>query len=745
MIYNLIVLTKDNLAEYGRTHPEQFNPAWEQRDFVSQVSDFMHYRSGGIKMVSGLRGTGKTVGLMQTIKRNDALYIRCDEKGRVSINQVLDIIRSNPEKSNIIIDEFTWLKEFLPPTTDDDYAKRGDAERSIVALSESGKNIILTGTESASLEAIKARGFIHRTADTLHVTRFSFSEYIRIFKNSLPPRQQEKYDAFLREGGIFEDYVKQSIGGFDEYIRNSIVENLYAYIGSDKGLTREQIASGVYTVLFEAVHDIVNTSVPGEEFTEQAKARLAAMGVPDVTEKLRPEIVMRISETLENIGVIIKIPNAVPRKKRLKEAGLDDDERTYIVNPAISYRLARMVFGDIDREKDFLGHLMEAAVLVELDAIKRPGDKIYFFENDNKEVDAVIAPISGESPVSLIEVKHRYTISCDDLAKKSWSILSSKAEKQISERFPDNDIENRYFVYTGLQKILTSPKNGNTYLLVGIDECLRRYWDFDGNMDLIRKKTYREHKKNHHDNNFSKNNAKYIIDLINKLCNRFGKIENLRYSWTISSSEGQFLADSCDIIDNGDKKALVHFADELPSDGQFSCSYPMTNLIEIRNLVKIRLDNPNDSLQNFDDTLFAIYILGVKEAYKNLLDFEICNNDERAAITSFLSFFSKNSNDELVIIGKIEEMWNYSLSDATQRFINNFEIRSPTAELILDIAIESKTTEISTSIRFDSEELPPAHLMQFDNSDAVFVDFENIFDGHGIAKTEEIEEIVPMM
>ncbi|MBQ7607166.1 MAG: ATP-binding protein [Desulfovibrionaceae bacterium] len=505
MIHNLIVLTKDNLSE----RPD---PTWEQRDFVSQVSDFMQYRSGGITMVSGLRGTGKTVGLMQTIEYNDPLYIRCCEKGKVSINQVLDIIRSNPEKSNIIIDEFTWLKEFLPPETVDDYAKRGDAERSIVALSESGKNIILTGTESASLEAIKSRGFIHRTADTLHVTRFSFSEYTRIFKNSLPPRQQERYDAFLREAGIFDEYVKRSVNGIDEFIRDSIVENLYAYIGSDKGLTREQIASGVYTVLFEAVRDIVNTSIPKEKFIEQAKAKLAAMGVPDVTEKLRPEAVLRISETLESIGVIVKIPNAVPRQKRFDEARLDD-ERTYIVNPAISYRLARVVFGDIDKEKDFLGHLMEAAVLVELDAIKRPGDKVYFFENDNREIGAVIAPIRGESPVSLIEVKHRYTISYDDLTKKTWSILSDEAEKRISERFPDNDIENRYFVYTGPQQILTSPKNNNTYLLIGIDECLQRYWDFDGNMNLIQKKM-RTEQKNQHDSDLSKNPARISTELV---------------------------------------------------------------------------------------------------------------------------------------------------------------------------------------------------------------------------------------
>ena len=492
MIQKLVILTKDTVADYGKIHPEQFNPAWKQRDFVTKINEFMRYRSGGIKIISGLRGTGKTVGLMQTIKANDALYLRCTEKGKTSINEIQDVINSYPEKSNIIIDEFTWLKEFLPPVTDDAYTRRSDAERFIVALSESGKNIFLTGMESASLEAIKARGFIHRTADTLHVTRFSFAEFTRIYEDHLPSRPHEVYTMYLREGGIFEDYVKKSIKGMDGYIRNTIVENLYTYIGSDTGLTRQKIASAVYTVLFEAVHDTVNSIITREDFTEQAKVILAKMGIPDVTEKLHPRIVQRISETLESIGVIIKIPNILPRQDRRHKEGSDsDDVRTYIVNPAISYQLVKVVFGEINDENKLFERLMEAAVFVELNAIKRPMDQIYFYDHENREVDAVIVPIKSESPITLLEVKHRYEISASDIHNKTWSILSDDVEKAISKRFPDNDIGNRYFVYTGSRNIRTDSRTNRTYLLIGIDTCLQHYWDFGGNMDLIQKEVHR--------------------------------------------------------------------------------------------------------------------------------------------------------------------------------------------------------------------------------------------------------------
>ena len=485
---NLIVLTKDNLDVYVEQHPDDFSFSWERRDFVPRLLEFTNFRRGAIKLISGLRGTGKTVGLMQLIKETDALYIRCLEKGQASMAEIYELINQSPERTNIFIDEFTWIKEMASPTTEAQFELRNAAERSIVALSERGKNIILTGTESASLEAIKARGFIHRTADTEHVTRFSFEEFRRIYKQKLPKRPQEIYDMYLKEGGIFEDYAKQSVGGMDEYIRNSIVENIYSYIGNDTGFTRRKIASGVYTVLFKAVHDILNTSIPGDDFTERAKANLAALGIPDVTEKLHPRTVERIAETLSNIGVIITVPNVLPRKKRMEKAGiLEDDERTYIVNPAISFQLAKTIYGKIRAEDVILGRLMEAAVIVELNALKRPGDKLYFYDSDNGEIDAVIAPEYGEDPVSLFEVKHRFKISSDDIQNRHWSIPSDDVEEQIAERFPDNDIENRYFVYTGRVKSEKSRKNGKTYLFVGIDKYLKRYWDFSGNLKEIRK------------------------------------------------------------------------------------------------------------------------------------------------------------------------------------------------------------------------------------------------------------------
>lgn len=48
---------------------------WKERDFVSQVKDYIDSSLKKVLLISGLRGTGKTVGLLQAMEHNNALYI----------------------------------------------------------------------------------------------------------------------------------------------------------------------------------------------------------------------------------------------------------------------------------------------------------------------------------------------------------------------------------------------------------------------------------------------------------------------------------------------------------------------------------------------------------------------------------------------------------------------------------------------------------------------------------------------
>lgn len=464
----MLALTKDDIA-----HRCDFDAKWAKRDFVYEASNYV--RSSLLKalIVSGLRGTGKTTGMYQLAMDFDALYL-CAEKGEQASAEDYARLLQEADKKLVILDEYTWIQN------------RKDAflDNIVNNCVQHGKKVILTGTESANLESLRHKELIHR-AECLHVTRFSFEEFQRIHQGHLPSQPKQLYDSFLKEGGIFYGYVNKTAKGMDDYIQNSIIDNLYSYIGNASTLPREEIATAVYTVLYDAVRDVMSEKVPGEEFTFQAREKLSRLGVQDVDSPVSSDTIKSVGEILESIGVLVKVPNIVERKARRPE----DDYRLYIVNPAITWNLAKIIYDPIKSEKRILAKLMEAAVLVDLASHKLQDDDLFFFENEHGEVDAVIAPNSGESDISLFEVKHRSRITSHDLKTKKWTILTGKAEEAISKRFPNNDVANRYFVYTGSPSCFClKGKNGTpdkTFLLVGMDDWLHRYWDFQKNTKEI--------------------------------------------------------------------------------------------------------------------------------------------------------------------------------------------------------------------------------------------------------------------
>lgn len=407
----MLILDAKNIEREG-----VLDLSWNERDFVAMSQEFIRSKINKVLIVSGLRGTGKTTGMLQLVRNNDGLYLSSERGESETAQDYIDLIKNSPQKV-IVIDEYTWIKD----------RDRLCLDSIVSSCVQHGKRIILTGTESASLEALRHKDLIHR-AECLHVTRFSFDEFKRLNSSRLPKQPKKLYDMFLQEGGIFQGYVNHTAKGMDDYIRNSIIENLYSYIGAGNNLSRSEIAAVVYTVLYDAVHDVMSEKLPGEQFSVKALEELSYLGIEDVKAPVNPLTVRSVGEILTSIGVLIKVPNIIERENR------DDDFRFYIVNPAITWNLAKMIYDPIKDKNRILGKLLEASVIVELEYSKLDDDDLYFYENPNGEVDAVIAPSSGESDISLFEVRHRYKINSHDIQNKQWTVLTGKAG---------------YFVYTG--------------------------------------------------------------------------------------------------------------------------------------------------------------------------------------------------------------------------------------------------------------------------------------------------------
>ena len=119
-----------------------------------------------VLLVSGLRGTGKSIGVLQAMQGKDAVYIIMEKGIHTSADEGMRVLESRTEKI-IILDEYTWIEN----------RKNSELDGFLFTLASHGKRVVVTGTESLSLEALKTGPLIHR-AITLHTTHMSFADYM---------------------------------------------------------------------------------------------------------------------------------------------------------------------------------------------------------------------------------------------------------------------------------------------------------------------------------------------------------------------------------------------------------------------------------------------------------------------------------------------------------------------------------------------------------------------------------------
>ena len=183
------------------------------RDFVSKVQEYLQSIGRRVLLVTGLRSTGKTIGILQGIKETDTAYICPAYKGCCNV-QDMKLLLSEITASNIVIDEYSWITD-----------KDGELANYIAGLNKLGKKIILTGTESAVIHGLQSSELIHRAIE-IHTNYCSYDEYRRLFNLEKTPDSLLKY---LQTGGIFESRIEENFGSMKNYIQNAIIDNIASF------------------------------------------------------------------------------------------------------------------------------------------------------------------------------------------------------------------------------------------------------------------------------------------------------------------------------------------------------------------------------------------------------------------------------------------------------------------------------------------------------------------------------------
>ena len=449
-----------NLELYKEQHL-LWDSAWKERFFTSPVKEYLESQTEKILAISGLRGTGKTVGCLQAAAGHDVMYVLA-QKGEEETGH--DYVRLLKEAKHrcIIIDEYSWIRERKPL---DEY---------LLTAVQNGKRIVITATESITLDFLNY-GVLNHRVHVIHTTMFPYNEYLHLYQKE---HSKENCSTYLKEGGLFKPYALRNYDDSRHYIEEAIVGNLAGYLKGE--MSEEKARTLTYAVLYKAICPSNLSTIPTlRQAHVTLENYLDRMGVNTT---LRPESrdLNRVADIFESIGIIVRIPNYVTES--------DNKEQYYIVNPSLTCQLIKHVYGLNEIDNSILGHVFESCVGVQLATNKLSDHNIYFFNNvgsddsgENKELDFVLTDQKRE---------HAYFMECkysqNDSLHPGITLLSGHLE---SNEFQGMDIDGRYVVYNGRPAVRYWDGIGDI-IFTPISGILDHYFEFDSNKRKIRQNEF---------------------------------------------------------------------------------------------------------------------------------------------------------------------------------------------------------------------------------------------------------------
>lgn len=420
--------------------------SWEERDFVPYARKYFIGSVHKILAIGGLRGTGKTIGLLQAAKNLDACYITAQQGEEETGSDYIEAIKAT-DKKYIIIDEYSWIKN------------RENLDKYLYTAVQNGKRIAITGTESVTLEFLNYGSLIHRV-DMVHVNLFSYQEYCRM--NRKEP-DKNTCRSYLTSGGVFREYAIVNYESLRNYIKEAIIANLVGYMNGK--MDEEKATALVYAVLYKAVCPANLKSIPTLNKNKLTmESFLKEMGIStEVTFSVNE--LRNVTDIMEQIELIVRIKNY--------DKTSENTDQCYIVNPSLTCQLILAAYNIPEITNEILGHVFEASVLCHLNRNLLEGHKLYFLNTElergvNKELDAVIVS-EKEEYVYFIECKNRST----DSISKNATIL----DERLEDLFPDSIVDGRYVVYNG--EASYRELNGKEVIFTSMCEIIAQYYLFD--------------------------------------------------------------------------------------------------------------------------------------------------------------------------------------------------------------------------------------------------------------------------
>lgn len=447
---------------------------WKERDIVETITLYFNKPSvGRILALSGLRGTGKTVAILQALKRvcnknyTDAIFINIQYKSSLTVKELVNTIQPLiNDKKYIVIDEVTRINNIVQ-----------DSEYLYTSIRLQGKALVISGTDSLAVSLSSTSGLYHRILDK-NITFISFSESIRTLNFNL--------EQYIKMGGLYKANRIKDLSDLLDYTNTSIIDNILNTFTKNPTVVRSLglnnlTTDKIRTIIFKMIYSIVYQSMLSYDNKEkQDKIKLYRMinlfetkdsiytrddinlilcnqlGIKDTFRTTNAEI-LNILNILKRSGLVIEIPNVIE----------DGPSRFYLTNPSIVNQVYLSIYKELKNiglerstktMRSVTGAVFESCVISHAYKIAKENMLYigYLLNNQGREIDLIIANKIEETWDSVYTAYYeiKLTSSMDEaIARTKWLNTPAYKSDEIIAPSDNSKLIERYIIYNGKEDI----------------------------------------------------------------------------------------------------------------------------------------------------------------------------------------------------------------------------------------------------------------------------------------------------
>ena len=483
------VYTGSSLRTYIRS---SIDKSWKCRDIVDSIVNYFDNPYKGMMFgLTGLRGTGKTVSLLQALvkmnKLSESMYVTLSTDSDIDCAGLCSYLE--PQLGGIkylVIDEATRIKNLI---------KNGDTL--FEELKRFGIAVVLSGTDTLALAISSGDGLFHRIVEH-NITFISLAEYERILCNESD--KTRVVVSYIKSGGLMAPDNVKDFDTFKVYVNTAIVDNILNTVSKNKGVSDFELVSKMsdtklrsivfgilYSIGYRAwrIDKALNSCDDGEEAACEAvegsvrfnnnfsrvinalslsslinKAEIVKMvcrtlGVSEVVTVAQSEL-NEVLDYLEKLGIIVGLENIAPSSHEVQY---------FVVNPSVYNQVYSEVIKAVDNEslaggrpirlKAVYGSVFESAVIVHaMWYAERHGLEAAYFRNSRgREIDLIVYKLldSFDFDESIYYEIKLTDIMDDAVTRLSW--LNNKTYLPGEECIPTDaaTVLGRYVIYNGVQ------------------------------------------------------------------------------------------------------------------------------------------------------------------------------------------------------------------------------------------------------------------------------------------------------